>query len=148
MIDTLFDEWDVDGSGALEFKELRKLLRGPTTSHGGPATADAAHAKPPPPLKLTPRSAEVREALETLRSCREIAAENVHAHQSPRAARAVHAAERAAERQAQRSHAAAGPAGSGPHYSTRGYGAYFAPTTRFSKPSRPLSARATPAGWI
>ena len=28
-IDKLFDEWDSDGGGSIDFKELQKILKGP-----------------------------------------------------------------------------------------------------------------------
>ena len=43
-IDELFDQWDSDGGGSLEFKELQRILRSvPSPPKGGP--------KPKPPPK-------------------------------------------------------------------------------------------------
>ena len=82
VVDELFDSWDGDGSGMIEFREFGKLLRPPSPKRpasgkpqrqarpaaGKPAAGKPADSTMPPPAPLpNPTNPEVREALEALR---------------------------------------------------------------------------------
>ena len=43
-IDTLFDSWDKDGGGSLNFKELQKILRAPAKNTPSPKGMGSAAA--------------------------------------------------------------------------------------------------------
>ena len=70
VINELFDQWDADGSGELDFREINKLLRPPSAKAAASAKAKIAAAAPsaaPRKPVVVPKHPAVREALEALR---------------------------------------------------------------------------------
>ena len=94
-IDALFGEFDADGSGVVEFKELAKILR-PSSNAPPSAKVDSVAYVP----LMRPKTAEVAEALDTLRL-----ADSARSVQLAAFAGRIQALEAAARRKQEQSHA-------------------------------------------